>query len=205
LTYLCKIKLVLRGVRPPARYCIKKTFSHKSTKSPNTFPTHTQRHRSTREIMLALDPCFGMGQTRRFLQQQTTGRAIRLSLAGAGSTSTSAFCRTKRSCSFSSRCCICIPVLRFQHSARSFLGNLSPHRSIVAQPPASLCLLLLPASAPASLRLLRQRRPATAGPAPPHLPSTTRQIRPPPLCLSPTELEVGSPRCRREVELNGRG
>jgi hypothetical protein len=37
-------KLDLRGVRPPPRYCLKKTFSHRSRKSPNPCPTHTQRH-----------------------------------------------------------------------------------------------------------------------------------------------------------------
>jgi hypothetical protein len=55
------------GVRPPPRHCIKKkTFSHWPRKSPNPCPTHTQRHRNTREIRLALDLCFDMGQTRRF-------------------------------------------------------------------------------------------------------------------------------------------
>jgi hypothetical protein len=60
-------KLGPRGVRPPPRYGIKKTiFSHRSRKFPNPCSTHTQRHRSTREIRLALDLCFGVRHTMRF-------------------------------------------------------------------------------------------------------------------------------------------
>jgi hypothetical protein len=39
-------------------------------------PTHTQRHLSTREIRLALDLCFGVGQTRRFFTTADYWEAI---------------------------------------------------------------------------------------------------------------------------------
>jgi hypothetical protein len=60
-------KIVQRGVRSPSWYCIKKkTLSHRSRKSPNSCPTHSQRNRNTCEIRLTLGLCFGAGQTRDF-------------------------------------------------------------------------------------------------------------------------------------------
>jgi hypothetical protein len=60
-------KISLRGAGPPLRYYIKKkTFSHRSRKSPNLYPTHTQWHRNTLEVRVVLDLCFGVGLTRRF-------------------------------------------------------------------------------------------------------------------------------------------
>jgi hypothetical protein len=78
--YQSKKKTRYPGSKTTPRHCIKKKiFSHRLRKSPNSCPTHTQQHCNTRESRLALDMCFDMDKRGDFLQQQTTGRAIRRS------------------------------------------------------------------------------------------------------------------------------
>jgi hypothetical protein len=127
-------------------------------------------------------------------------------------------CRTKWSCSSFSGCCFCIWVLRFQHSARALLGNLSPHCSTA--PTTRLTSL-----SPASSRRARARCLAPSPPAATACFSETRTTPSPlhggadpaasstPLAFSGldlvakavNELEVGSSRYRREAELHSRG
>ena len=60
-----KKKLDLSGITQPRGIVLKKkTFSRRSRKPLNLCPTYTQRHRSFRDTVLALDLCFDVGQTR---------------------------------------------------------------------------------------------------------------------------------------------
>jgi hypothetical protein len=59
------VKKWTRGGMTAPELCVKKkTFSHRSRKSPNLYPTLTLWHRTIREIRLALDLCFDAGQIR---------------------------------------------------------------------------------------------------------------------------------------------
>jgi hypothetical protein len=61
-----KTKLDPWGKTAPGIVLKKKTFSYRSRKSPNPYPTCIQWHHNSRETELVLDPCFGVEQTRGF-------------------------------------------------------------------------------------------------------------------------------------------
>jgi hypothetical protein len=130
------------------------------------------------------------------------GGGVRLSPVAAGSAYASAFCRSKRSCSSSSGCCICISILRFQSSARAILGNLSPHRSTVAPTARALPLAPDPSPlpAPASFRLLRRRRRDPHHPISHPRRGRSRLLLHAPLLPKPGSSGVGEP----EVSVRGR-
>jgi len=74
----CKKNSTREGRQPPSIVLKKKkTFSRRSRKPPNLRPTHTQRHRISRETGLALDLCFGVRQAREFFQHADKLRHLR--------------------------------------------------------------------------------------------------------------------------------